>query len=207
MKKTISLFLIIFSIFIILFINTLYAVNNNKVNDENLEKLNQSIIELLQNNNQKVIEETTIYDVIQGEQISPELRQRILELLDKYQLSLDSYRTIIENENRKSKSQIFDLKKDLNKIYEFHDELEYNFDMAKWMIISLSVGIICLTTIIVIMWKSVVNVNRNDVEVIFTLEKFKKDLNFIKARLEMIENKSKDYGKEQIQDNKNRKEV
>ena len=74
MKKTISLFLIIFSIFIILFINTLYAVNNDKINDENLEKLNQSIIELLQNNNQKVIEETTIYDVIQGEQISPELR-------------------------------------------------------------------------------------------------------------------------------------
>ena len=37
MKKIISLFLIIFSIFIILFINTLYAVNNDKINDENLE--------------------------------------------------------------------------------------------------------------------------------------------------------------------------
>lgn len=207
MKKIISLFLIIFSIFTIFCLDVSYAINNEKIDEKKLEKLNQSIAELLQNNNQKVIEETTIYDIIQGEQISPELRQRILELLDKYQLSLDSYRTIIENDHKQSKFQIFGLKKDLNKMYEFHDELEYNFDMAKWMIISLSVGIICLTTIIVIMWKSVINVNRNDVEVIFTLEKFKKDLKFIKARLEMMENKSKNYGKEQIQDNKDRKEV
>ena len=215
MKKKIFI-ISIFFLCIILFINKIYAIqktteiteeklneqlntqlssylvlneyDDNDDNDEN--KTNQTIINL-QNNNQKKIEETTIFDIIKGEKVSPELKTRILNLLDNYQLSLDSYRKIIEMEYRKSGMQIFGIRKDLNKMYEFHSKLESNLDIAKWMIISLSVGIICLTFIVIVMWRSVVNVNRNDVEVIFSLEKFKKDLKFTNSKIENLEDKIK----------------
>ena len=55
------------------------------------------------------------------------------------------------------------------------------------MVISLSVGIVCLATIITVMWKGVVNVNRNDVEVLYSIERIKKELRFLDKRLEMLE--------------------
>ena len=55
------------------------------------------------------------------------------------------------------------------------------------MVISLSVGIVCLATIITMMWKGVVNVNRNDVEVLYSIERIKKDLRSLEKRVEMLE--------------------
>ena len=55
------------------------------------------------------------------------------------------------------------------------------------MVISLSIGIICLATIITMMWKGVVNVNRNDVEVLFSIERIKKELRSLEKRVEMLE--------------------
>ena len=45
------------------------------------------------------------------------------------------------------------------------------------------------------MWKSVVNVNRNDVEVLFSTEKVKKDLRLLSKRIEILETAYKKDGK------------
>ena len=37
------------------------------------------------------------------------------------------------------------------------------------------------------MWKGVVNVNRNDVEVLFSIERIKKELRSLEKRVEMLE--------------------
>lgn len=169
--------------------------NDTIQSDNNVEKM------LFQDRNQKKLEDVTIFDVVQGEDVSPELRSKIVELIDRYQNDLDSYRSIIANHYKKAELKLVGVQKDINGINNFKDEVEENLDLAKWMIISLSVGVVCLTAIVIIMWKSVVNVNRSDMEVIFSLEKVKKDLRVNSRRLDILEEACNGNGKKQIPDN------
>jgi hypothetical protein len=159
------------------------------------------------NSNQIKLEEVTMFDILNGEKISPELRNKILELIDQYQYDLDSYRSIISNHYRQAELKIVGVQKDINGINNFKDEMEQNLDLAKWMIISLSVGIVCLTTIVIVMWRSVINVNRSDVEVIFSLENIKRELKVYDKRLDNLEGAHKNDGKQQIQNSEDTKIV
>jgi len=162
---------------------------NNTYNDQNdnIKQSNNIIKEIFNSGNGKKLEDITIFDVIDGEKVSPELKNKILELMDQYQYDLDSYRSVISNRYKQAELKIVDIQKDINNLGNFKDEMEQNLSLAKWMIISLSVGIICLTSIVISMWKNIMNVNKNDIEVIFSLEKIKKDIKSINKRLKTLE--------------------
>lgn len=135
----------------------------------------------------KPLEEITVLDIVQDEDASPELRGRITKLVDQSQYEMDRYRTTISNHYKQVEARLVGFTKELDKFHSFRDDMEAHLGLSKLMIISLSVGIVCLTAIVIVMWKSVVNVNRNDVEVIFSAEKVRKELKIINKRLDMLE--------------------
>ena len=135
----------------------------------------------------KNIKVINVLDVIGDENVSPELRKRVTTTLNKAQYEFDKYESYINNHTKSTDNKFIDVEKELNNLKTFTEELEANFDLAKWMVISLSVGIVCLATIITMMWKGVVNVNRNDVEVLYSIERIKKDLRSLEKRVEMLE--------------------
>lgn len=137
------------------------------------------------------------------ERISSELKNNILELIDQYQYDLDNYRGAIAGRYKQAELKIVELQRNINNMNNFEDEMEQNLHLAKWMIISLSIGIICLTSVVITMWRSIINVNRNDVEVIFSLEKIKKDLKSLNERMKVLEGLNNISAKEQISDDNN----
>ncbi len=171
--------------------------NDTEINDK-IDHINNDHIMLILGSNTEVkpLEEITVLDIIQNEQTSPELRERIVQLLNQSQYEIDKYRTTISAHYKQVENKLFEFRKELNKLYDFRDNMEINLNLAKWMIISLSVGIVCLTTIVIVMWKSVVNVNRNDVEVIYSNEQLKKKLRAQEKRIELLEIAYKRDGKD-----------
>lgn len=135
----------------------------------------------------KPLEQITLLDVLENEDVSPELKQRIVNLLDQSQYEIDKYRSVMNNYYKQVETKLLEFKSEINGIQDFRSKMELTLDLSKWMIISLSIGIICLTLIVIIMWRSVINVNRNDVEVIFMVEKFKKELKILDTRIDTIE--------------------
>ena len=135
----------------------------------------------------KNIQFITVLDIIQDEEITPELKGRITDALNKTQYEFDKYNSYIDKHSRATDNKFIEIDKNINTLKSFTEELEANFSLAKWMVISLSIGIICLATIITMMWKGVVNVNRNDVEVLFSIERIKKELRSLEKRVEMLE--------------------
>ena len=148
-----------------------------------------------ENEEMKPLEEITTLDIVQDDYVPPEVRERITQLVNQSQNEIDSYRTAIASYYKQLEIKLLEVNKDIDKIHNFKDDMEASLNLAKWMIISLSIGIICLTSIVVIMWRSVVNVNRNDVEIIFSVEKFRKILRDIEGRLELLEALYKNDGK------------
>lgn len=148
----------------------------------------QEDLDLVENSGMdKNIKLITVLDVVGDENVSPELRKRVTTTLNKAQYEFDKYESYINNHTKITDNKFIDVEKELNNLKTFTEELEANFDLAKWMVISLSVGIVCLATIITMMWKGVVNVNRNDVEVLYSIERIKKDLRSLEKRVEMLE--------------------
>lgn len=148
----------------------------------------QEDLDLVENSGMdKNIKLITVLDVVGDENVSPELRKRVTTTLNKAQYEFDKYESYINNHTKSTDHKFIDVEKELNNLKTFTEELEANFDLAKWMVISLSVGIVCLATIITMMWKGVVNVNRNDVEVLYSIERIKKDLRSLEKRVEMLE--------------------
>lgn len=135
----------------------------------------------------KNVQFITVLDIVQDEQITPELKGRITETLNRTQYEFDKYNTYIDKHGRNTDNKFIEVERNINNLKTFTEELEANFSLAKWMVISLSIGIICLATIITMMWKGVVNVNRNDVEVLFSIERAKKELRSLEKRVEMLE--------------------
>lgn len=135
----------------------------------------------------KSVKSITTLDVIGDENVSPELRKRVTNTLNKVQYAFDRYDSYIDNHTKSTDSKFIILEKEINNLKTFTEELEANFSLAKFMVISLSIGIICLSAIITIMWKGVVNVNRNDVEVLYLIERVRKEVRSLEKRLEMIE--------------------
>ncbi len=201
MKKNI---LLVFILCFLIFINLSFAsnqkikVDNNIVKQENIENnsTNKNIENINTPQNDIAIERTgtnkniksiTALDVIGDEKVSPELRKRVTDTLNKAQYEFDKYNSYIDNHTKNADNQFIKIEREINDLKSFTEELEANFSLAKWMVISLSVGIVCLATIITVMWKGVVNVNRNDVEVLYSIERIKKELRFLDKRLEMLE--------------------
>ncbi len=159
--------------------------------------IDKTVAEIIDNHKlSKPIEEITISDIVRDENVNPEVKERIMQLINQSQYQMDRYRSAINNHYKQVENKLIAYRKELNEIYNFKDEMEANLNLSKWMIISLSIGIICLTTIVVIMWRSVVNVNRNDVEVLFSTEKVKKDIRLLSKRLEILETACKKDGKQ-----------
>lgn len=166
-------------------------------NDNNMTlDVDKNVAEIFNNQKpSKPIEEITVFDIIRDEQISPDLKERITKLINQSQYQLDKYRTNINNHYKQVENKLVAYRRELNEIYNFKDDMEANLNLAKWMIISLSIGIVCLATIVIVMWRSVVNVNRNDVEVLFSTERIKKDIRLLMKRLEILEIAYKKDGK------------
>lgn len=201
MKKNI---LLIIMFYFLIFINLSFAsnqkikVDNNIIKQENIENnsTNKNIENINTPQNDIAIERTgtnkniksiTALDVIGDEKVSPELRKRVTDTLNKAQYEFDKYNSYIDNHTRSTDNKFINVEKEINALKTFTEELEANFSLAKWMVISLSIGIICLSAIITIMWKGVVNVNRNDVEVIYSIERVKRQLRSLEKRVEMLE--------------------
>ena len=176
----------------------IFLQNNQPQNQDDYSAVNVDEVIARMFNDQRLskpIEEITLSDIIRDENISPEVKERISKLINQSQYQLDRYRTAISNHYKQVENKLITHRKELDDMYNFKDNMEANLNLAKWMIISLSIGIICLTTIVVVMWKSVVNVNRNDVEVLFSTEKVKKDLRLLSKRIEILETAYKKDGK------------
>lgn len=141
----------------------------------------------------KPLDEITIIDITKGENVSPDLQKRITDLINQSQFELDKYRSVIDNNYKQVENKVLEVRRDVNDIYDFKDEIEANLNLAKWMIFSLSSGILCLTAIILVMWRGVVSVDRKDVELIFSIEKTRRDLKNVSGRLDLME---KLYGKD-----------
>ena len=159
----------------------------SKSSDSNIKNIQEDFDIGTKNGVDKNIKVINVLDVIGDENVSPELRKRVTTTLNKAQYEFDKYESYINNHTKSTDNKFIDVEKELNNLKTFTEELEANFDLAKWMVISLSVGIVCLATIITMMWKGVVNVNRNDVEVLYSIERIKKDLRSLEKRVEMLE--------------------
>ncbi len=159
----------------------------SKSSDSNIKNIQEDFDISTKNGVDKNIKVINVLDVIGDENVSPELRKRVTTTLNKAQYEFDKYESYINNHTKSTDNKFIDVEKELNNLKTFTEELEANFDLAKWMVISLSVGIVCLATIITMMWKGVVNVNRNDVEVLYSIERIKKDLRSLEKRVEMLE--------------------
>lgn len=159
----------------------------SKNSDSNIKNIQEDFDIDTKNGVDKNIKVINVLDVIGDENVSPELRKRVTTTLNKAQYEFDKYESYINNHTKSTDNKFIDVEKELNNLKTFTEELEANFDLAKWMVISLSVGIVCLATIITMMWKGVVNVNRNDVEVLYSIERIKKDLRSLEKRVEMLE--------------------
>ena len=159
----------------------------SKSSDSNIKNIQEDFDIGTKNGVNKNIKVINVLDVIGDENVSPELRKRVTTTLNKAQYEFDKYESYINNHTKSTDNKFIDVEKELNNLKTFTEELEANFDLAKWMVISLSVGIVCLATIITMMWKGVVNVNRNDVEVLYSIERIKKDLRSLEKRVEMLE--------------------
>lgn len=183
MRKNILLAIIFY---FLIFINLSFATEQKLINNNNTtNQQNNDVIERVGMN--KNIKSINALDVIGDEKVSPELRKRVTDTLNKAQYEFDKYNSYIDNHTRSTDNKFINVEKEINDLKSFTEELEANFSLAKWMVISLSVGIVCLATIITVMWKGVVNVNRNDVEVLYSIERIKKELRFLDKRLEMLE--------------------
>lgn len=159
----------------------------SKSSDSNIKNIQEDFDIGTKNGVDKNIKVINVLDVIGDENVSPELRKRVTTTLNKAQYEFDKYESYINNHTKSTDNKFIDVEKELNNLKTFTEELEANFDLAKWMVISLSVGIVCLATIITMMWKGVVNVNRNDVEVLYSIERVKRDLRSLEKRVEMLE--------------------
>lgn len=159
----------------------------SKNSDSNIKNIQEDFDIGTKNGVDKNIKVINVLDVIGDENVSPELRKRVTTTLNKAQYEFDKYESYINNHTKNTDNKFINVEKEINDLKTFTEELEANFDLAKWMVISLSVGIVCLATIITMMWKGVVNVNRNDVEVLYSIERIKKDLRSLEKRVEMLE--------------------
>jgi len=182
-----------FKVIIFLFIITSVFTFNIAVSkdDSSFKKGDISFQEKDKMKFKKPIEEITTKDIVKEEPVSQDVQKRITDLINQSQNELDKYRTTIDQNYKKVETKVIDVKKDVNNIYNFRDEIEADLNITKWMIISLSSGIICLTTIIIIMWRSVVNVDRKDVDVMFSIEKIKMELKNTQERLKILEDLQK----------------
>ena len=156
--------------------------------NEDLDEKNDELVGVEEKNGvDKNIKLITVLDIIGDEDVSSEMRKRVTTTLNKAQYEFDKYESYINNHTKTTDNKFINVERELNNLKTFTEELEANFSLAKWMVISLSVGIVCLATIITMMWKGVVNVNRNDVEVLYSIERIKKDLRSLEKRVEMLE--------------------
>lgn len=171
--------------YFLIFINLSFATEQKLINNNTTNQQNNNVIERVGMN--KNIKSINALDVIGDEKVSPELRKKVTDTLNKAQYEFDKYNSYIDNHTKNADNQFIKIEREINDLKSFTEELEANFSLAKWMVISLSVGIVCLATIITVMWKGVVNVNRNDVEVLYSIERIKKELRFLDKRLEMLE--------------------
>lgn len=165
--------------------NNMMDTNSQSIIDTDIKNIEADLIDGKGLN--KNVQFITVLDIVQDEKITPKLKDRITETLNRTQYEFDKYNTYIYQHGRNIDNKFIDVEKNINNLKTFTEELEANFSLAKWMVISLSVGIICLATIITMMWKGVVNVNRNDVEVLFSIERTKKELRSLEKRVEMLE--------------------
>ena len=133
----------------------------SKNSDSNIKNIQEDFDIGTKNGVDKNIKVINVLDVIGDENVSPELRKRVTTTLNKAQYEFDKYESYINNHTKSTDNKFIDVEKELNNLKTFTEELEANFDLAKWMVISLSVGIVCLATIITMMWKGVVNVKRS----------------------------------------------
>ena len=146
--------------------------------------------------NNKSFDEITLGDVIQKDSVSDDTKRRIQLLLDESHTQLDSYRTANANHYKQVESQLLEINKRINKIQDFYDEMESSLHLAKWIIISLSVGILCYTAIIIAMWRNIVVINKSDVKLIFSADKIKKYIKLLEKRVDMLEIIFKKNGKD-----------
>ena len=180
-----------------LFITNLAFAEENNNNKEN--KDNEEHVMLILENNTKVkpIEEITVLDIIKNEQTSPELKERIVQLLNQSQYEIDKYRTTMSSHYKQVELKMQEFKEDLNRLQTSKDELEVNLGLAKWMIISLSVGIVCLISVVLVIWKNFLNTSKNDVEIIYSQDQFRKKIKTLEKRVELLEEIFKKNGKQE----------
>ena len=114
-----------------LFITNLAFAEENNNNKEN--KDNEEHVMLILENNTKVkpIEEITVLDIIKNEQTSPELKERIVQLLNQSQYEIDKYRTTMSSHYKQVELKMQEFKEDLNRLQTSKDELEVNLGLAK----------------------------------------------------------------------------
>lgn len=164
-----------------------FAENNENDKKNDVEDESHIMLILEDTPSVKPVEEVTVVDIIQNEQTSPELKQRIIDLLNHSQYEIDKYRTLMSDNYKKVESKIYDITKELERVVNLNDTMDVNLKLAKLTVLSLSIGLVCLTVVIILMWRSIVNVNRNDIEVIYSNEKLKKKIGILEKRIELLE--------------------
>ena len=179
----------IFVLLSIFFLTLSVSFAENNENDKKNDVEDESHIMLILEDTPSVkpVEEVTVVDIIQNEQTSPELKQRIIDLLNHSQYEIDKYRTLMSDNYKKVESKIYDITKELERVVNLNDTMDVNLKLAKLTVLSLSIGLVCLTVVIILMWRSIVNVNRNDIEVIYSNEKLKKKIGILEKRIELLE--------------------
>jgi len=166
------------------------------------EATEEGVEEVLQRleSDQKIskIESLKLADIIGDEEVSEELKYRIKEVLDTAQSELDSYRTAMKNNYKTMTRRILEVRRELNRVQNFKDEAEYDLEVSRWMILTLSMGVVCLTFLIVVMWRSVTNIGKNELEVLFAYEDLKKNLGKINEQIEILNKKGNVVQEEKI---------
>jgi hypothetical protein len=158
-----------------------------EITDEELEK----VLERIENGKTaSKIEEMRLSDIIGTEEISEELKYKIKQMLNTAQQELDNYRSTMKSNYRTMTRKLLDVKKELNRVQNFKDEAEYDLEVSRWMILTLSMGVICLTFLIVIMWRSVTNIGKNEIEVLFAYEDLKKNIGKINEQIDLLTKKN-----------------
>lgn len=158
------------------------------ISDEKLAE----VFERLENNGVvSKIEDLKLENIIKNEEISDELRHKIQKIIDIAQSELDSYRTTIKNNEKITNRRILSLRQELSRVQNFRDQAEQDLQISRWMVLTLSMGVICLTFLIVIIWRNMTNIGKNEIEVLFAYKDLKKDLNKINEQIEVLDKKSK----------------
>jgi len=157
------------------------------ITNEEVEKVLERLIE---NGKINKIEDLRLSDIIGNEEVSEELKFKIKEIISIAQNELDSYRTAMKNNYKTMTRRLLEVKRELNRVQDFKDEAEYDLEVSRWMILTLSMGVICLTFLIVIMWRSVSNIGKNEIEVLFAYEDLKKNLGNLAEQIDLLHKKN-----------------